>query len=123
MDLLVAEARAEIGPRHAVARVRAARPVGEQVVTGERRADRPTGVARRRLDPDRIEDLLLEQLPVGHAVERDAAGHAQIARLRFLVQRAPELDDRVLGHRLDGGGDVHVELGEQLLRTPRRLAE
>jgi hypothetical protein len=37
-------------------------------------AERTTGVARRRLNPELLERALPEQPAVPHAVERDAAG-------------------------------------------------
>ena len=48
------------------------------------------GVTRRRLDPDLIEDALAQDPPVADAVERDAAGEAQIAQAGLaLRERAP----------------------------------
>ena len=49
----------------------------------ERRAERAAGIAGRRLDPDVVERALAQQLAVGHAVQRDAAGQAEIARAGF----------------------------------------
>ena len=50
-----------------------------QVIGGERRADRAAGIAGRRLDPDALEVAVAQHLAVGDAVERDAAGEAQIS--------------------------------------------
>ena len=59
----------------------------EQVVGGERGAERAAGVARRRLDPDALERAVAQDLAVGDAVERDAAGEAQVL-LPGLARRA-----------------------------------
>ena len=48
------------------------------VIGGERRADRAAGIARRRLHPDAVEDALAQQLAVGDAVQRHAAGQADV---------------------------------------------
>ena len=50
-----------------------------QVVGGERGTERAAGVAGRRLHPDALELAVAQDLAVGDAVERDAAGQAQIA--------------------------------------------
>ncbi len=82
------EARAEIATAHRVARaVRLARLAEVHVVGGERRAERAAGVARRRLDPDALEGAVAQQLAVGDAVERDAAGEAEVL-LAGLAARA-----------------------------------
>ena len=52
----------------------------ELVIGGERRAERAAGIAGRRLNPDVVELAVAQHLAVGHAVERDAAGEAQILR-------------------------------------------
>ena len=84
-----ANARAEIGAVHAVARaVQLPRLVLEQVIGGERRPERAAGVAGRRLDPDPLEGAVAQDLAVGDAVERDAAGQAEIASARSRA-RAP----------------------------------
>ena len=53
----------------------------------ERRAERAAGVAGRRLDPDLVEAAVAQDLAVGDAIERDAAGEAEI-RLRRSRARA-----------------------------------
>ena len=61
-----------------------ARPVLEQMVGGQRRAERAAGIARGRLDPDPLELAVAQDLAVGDAVQRDAAGQAQV-----LLHRSP----------------------------------
>ena len=116
--------RAEIGARHAVElAVEHARAALEPVIGAERRADRAAGVAGRRLHPDALELAVAQHLAVGHAVERDAAGEAQVLRAGLGRERAREPQHDLLGHRLDRGGEVHVALGEQAFRVARRAAE
>ena len=45
----------------------------------ERRAERAARIAGRRLDPDVLEGAVAQDLAVGDAIERDAAGEAEIA--------------------------------------------
>jgi hypothetical protein len=46
----------------------------------QRRAERAAGIARRRLHPEPVEAAVAQHLAVGDAVERDAAGEAEVAR-------------------------------------------
>ena len=102
LDLALREGRAEIRAVHAVARaVRLARLVLEQVVGGERRADRPAGIARRRLDPDPLEPAIAQDPAVGDAVERDAARQTQVLLPALARQRPGEAQHHLLGHRLN----------------------
>ena len=64
---------------HGVERaVELARLAELHVIGGERGAERAAGVAGRRLDPDALELAVAQDLAVGDAVERDAAGQAQV---------------------------------------------
>src|ERR1700719_561955 len=80
LDLGLREFWAQERTRHAVAGGHAARLPLELVIGGERRADRATGVARRRLNPDVLELAVAQHLAVGDAIERHPAREAQIAR-------------------------------------------
>ena len=83
LDLALAVGRAEIGALHGVAVVRHARSLPQmQMIGRQRRAQRAAGIAGRRLDPDVVENAVAQHLAVGDAVERDAAGEAQILRCR-----------------------------------------
>ena len=81
----------------------------------ERRAERAAGVAGGRLHPDVLEGAVAQDLAVGDAIERDAAGEAEIVEAVLARQRARQPQHHLLGHRLDRGGDVHVERREQFL--------
>ena len=76
----------------------------------ERGAERAAGVARRRLHPNPFELAVADDLSVGDAVERDAAGQAQMlgAGLGGDGARQPQHD--LVGHRLDRGGEIHLAL-------------
>ena len=90
----------------------------------QRRPDGAAGVARRRLHPDALEGAVAQDLAVGHAVERDAAGETEIVEPVLAGERARQPQHDLLGHLLDRGGDVHVERREQILgRVAHRRAE
>ncbi len=64
---------------HGVAfRRHAALAAEHEMVDGERDADGAAGVSRRGLDPQALERPLAQQAAVADAVERDAAGEAQV---------------------------------------------
>src|SRR5262249_61606916 len=66
LDVVLRESGAEIGAVHAVARAPGvALTVLEDVVGGQCGSHRAAGIARRRLDPDAVEDAFLQQLAVG----------------------------------------------------------
>ena len=67
--------------------------------------DRAARVARGGLHPDVVEKSFAADLPVGHAVESNSAGEAQVARALRLAQGAHDLEDHFLGKGLDRGGD------------------
>ena len=72
----------------------------------ERRAERATGIARRRRHEDALEAGLGEDARVRYAVQRDATGQTEIADAGLALQRARRLDQRVLEHALHAGGAV-----------------
>ena len=86
------------------------------VVVPQRAAERRAGVGGARRHPDAPHVGLLEDLGVGHAVERDAADHAQVAHAGTSCSSArttPQHD--LLGHGLQGEGEVAVPVGERLV--------
>jgi len=129
LDLVAGEFGAEKGALHAVARfaVLAGRHLprlAERVVpVGERRAEGATGVARGRLDEQAVEDAGAQQDAVGDAVERDAAGHAQVALAGELAGVPRQLEDDLLGDLLDRLGQVHLARADRRLGLARRSAE
>ena len=115
-DFILLEGRAEIAASHRVrGAVGPARLILEQVIGRQRRPQGAPGIPGRRLDPDVLECTLAQHLAVGHAIERDAAGHAEIlhAGLRRQAPRHPKHD--LLGHRLNRGGQVHLALADRAL--------
>src|SRR5262249_35571163 len=68
-----------------------ARFVEIAVPEAERDAERAACVAGRRLNPDLLERSLAQQPPVADAVERDAAGEAEIAQTGFAVRERGHL--------------------------------
>ena len=100
-----------------------ARLAHKAVIGGKRRAHRAAGIARRRLDPDVVEVAVAQNLAIGDAIERHAAGKAEVSRLGLLGEAARHPQHRLIQHRLDRGRDVHVERRQQLVRASHRLAE
>ena len=72
----------------------------------ERRAQRAAGVAGRGRHEHPLEAGLGEDPRVGDAVERHAAAEAQIRQAGLPVQRARDVDQRVLEHALHAGGAI-----------------
>jgi hypothetical protein len=90
----------------------------------ERRADRTACIAGSRLHPDVLEGAVLQHLAIGNAIERDASRETECAQSMLARQRASQPQHHLLGHGLDRGGDVHVELCQQVLaRIPSRRSK
>ena len=73
-------------------------------------ADRSARVTRRRLNPQVVENAAREDLAVGHAVQRDAAGQHEVAAAGGRARRARQPQHDVLGDLLDGERQIHVPL-------------
>ncbi len=99
-----------------------ARPPEDGVIAPERRAERAARVARRRLDVHLLERALPEDAAVGHAVERDAAGHAEARQARPAVYVARHPEDDLLDDRLDARRQIGVVLVPLRLRRVIRSA-
>jgi hypothetical protein len=122
-DVQRRELRAQIAAGHRVARRRGARLAAVDVPHGTCRTDGSAGIAGRRLNPQVVEQPAGEQLAVGDAVERHAAGHHEVAAAGGVARRARQAQDDLLGHQLDGERQVHVRLRELGVRCPSRQAE
>ena len=123
-DVRLGEDRTEVGAAHAVAAVAArARLIQGQVVGGQRRAERATGIAGGRLYPDMLEGPVAQHLAVGHAVECHAAGQAQVLHARLRAQCARHTQHGLFRDGLYRGRQVHVALGQRVFGLPRRRAE
>ncbi len=84
---------------------------------------RTTGVARGRLDPQPLEGPLAQQPAVGDAVQRHAAGQAEVLEAGLAVHGARHAHDDLLADHLDRAGQIHIPLSYLGLRDPRRAAE
>ena len=85
-----------------------------QCVPGrEGRADRPARIAAGRLDVDLLERRAIEDLAVGDRVVGAAARQHDGVGLVALVQRAQQVEEGVLVHRLRRARDVLVVIGER----------
>ena len=122
-DLLVVERGTEQRSGLAVARLNHARLVEQLVPDEPRRAERSPRIAGRGLNPDALERSLLQDPAVADAVQRHAAGQAQVPHAGLAVEMPRRPQHGVLGHLLDRGGEIHVALGEQRVRLARRAAK
>ena len=52
------------------------------MIDGQRRAHRPAGIAGSGLNPDSPESAVAQNFSVGDAVQRDAAGQAEVFERR-----------------------------------------
>ena len=93
------------------------------MIGAERGAERPARIARRRLNPNLLEEIRAQQLSVRDAVERDAAGKAEPFLRSLLRDTARERDNNILAYALDRGGEVHFLLRQQFFRFARRSAK
>ncbi len=93
------------------------------VIADQRRADGAAGVAGGRLHPDAVELACAQDLAVGDAIERDAAGQAEIALAVLDRQAAGEAQHRLFQHGLDRRRDVHVLLRQRIALRTRRHPE
>ena len=73
------------------------------------RAERQAGVSSDRRNVDGVEVAALRELLVHHAVHRDAAGQAQVARPAADRERLDQGEHRRLEKLLRAGGQVAVE--------------
>ncbi len=88
----------------------------------QRDAHRTARVAGGGLDPDFLERAFPEQAPVGHAVERHAAGHRQVRHAGLGVRKPGQFQHRFVGEVLDRPRQVHLALRQVRLLFARRAA-
>ena len=100
-----------------------ARDAGVAMRKAERHAQRTAGVAGGRLNPDILERPFPLNASVADAVERDAAGHAQLVEPGQLVRRARHLHHHFFGDVLNRSRQVEFPLGQRRLGWPRRTAK
>src|ERR1700685_4012964 len=67
-----------------------------------------TTVPSGRLNPDALKGTIAQYLSVRHAIQSDPASHAQILRSRLTSYRACELEQNLVGNRLNGSGEIEV---------------
>ena len=103
-----------------VAHHEAARPLQDLVPDVQRRADRRAGVVRRRLDVDVLERRAIEDHAVGDAVERDAAGQADLLEPGALVDGVEQREVALFEHQLNRRRQIRVPLLERALRARAR---
>ena len=93
------------------------------VPEAQRHAERAAGIAGRRLDPDLLERAFAQDAAVADAVERHAAGQAQIAHAGLAMRERGHLQHHLFGDVLDRPRQVHFALRQRALGLARRAAE
>ncbi len=94
------------------------------MVGRQRRAQRATGIAGRRLDPHALEAAIAQDFGIGHAIQRHAASHAEIAGAGLRRQVACQPQHDVIEHGLRGGGDIEIAAASNgRFRLARRTAK
>ena len=84
---------------------------------------RTAGVAHCGLDPDRLEWPFAQDAPVAHAVQRHAAGQAQLFHAGLRLYAAGLTQHDLFADLLDRRGDVHIAPGDGLPAPARRAPE
>ena len=92
-------------------------------VRRQRRAQRSSRIPRRGLNPQFLKEALAQNPPVRHAVQRDAAGHAQARQAGEFTSVTRQLQHDLLRHHLDGPRHIRVTRFDRRLRRARRTAE
>src|SRR5262249_32876682 len=80
------------------------------VIGIESGADGAAAITGSGLDEQLAKRCLADDSTVGHAVEGDATGEAEVGESCALVEGARHGEQGVLGHPLNAGGDVRVVL-------------
>ena len=79
-------------------------------------------IARGRLDPDLIERPVAKDPAVADAVERHAAGQAQIAQTGFAMRECSHLEHHFFSDVLNRPREIHLPLRQLGFRLPARPA-
>src|SRR5262245_34168588 len=89
LDVVLLVSRSEERALHDVVLAVGVALLAEELMpTRQRGPDSAAGVAGGRLDPDVLERTVAENLAVGDAIERDAAGQAQVLEPVLARERA-----------------------------------
>ena len=93
------------------------------MVGGKRSPNGATSIARCWLNPDIFEPAIAQYLAVCDAIERHAAGHAQIWIPVLLCQVTRQPQHYLVEDLLNGGGDVHMLLRQRRVFVTCRQSE
>ena len=93
------------------------------MVGQQRRTEGAASVTGGRLYPDPVEATARCESPVGHAVQRHAPGHDEVARAALATRRQRDALDQIVGDGLDRRGQVDLAPGDARLGLARRTAE
>src|SRR5215217_9452367 len=89
----------------------------------ERDAERASGVARCRLDPDVFERHLLQHSSIRHAVQRNATSQTEMLHPGFTMNVTRHLQYHLFRDHLDAPREVHLALRDLRLGLPRWATE
>lgn len=118
-DLVRGEARPPVQVRQPAP----AGMAGDVPVRQRRGAQARAGVPGGRLHEHAHEPTLAQEPADRHAVERHAAGQAQVAAVDLLSEVAHLGQQHLLQHRLDAAGQVHGERRQLGFGLARRMAQ
>jgi hypothetical protein len=76
-----------------------------------------------RLNSDVLEAAVAKDLAIGDAIERHAAGKAEVFRSGLPGKVARQPQHGFIQHRLNRGRDIHVKGRQQLIRAAHRRTE
>src|SRR5437899_12106735 len=83
-------------------------------------SDRAASVRCSRRNVDTLERRAQNDLPIGDAVERAPARQAEVLLMSPVVQIIQDMEDSLLIHRLERGGQILMSLSQSLLTTAGR---
>ena len=87
----------------AIGMFRPTRIAHDPVPRQQRRPERPSGVARRRLNPKLLKGPVPQELSIRYAIEGNASGKAQAVLSCFAVDVAGHAHHHFFCHFLDAG--------------------
>ncbi len=124
LDHLVREGRPEIRrPLRVASAPRGPRPVEILVPDEKRRAERPSRVPGRGLDPQVLKRPLPQDAPVAGAIEDRAAREAQPLHARLPMRVPGDAEHDLLGDLLYRARHIHLAPRDLGFAPPRRSAE
>src|SRR4051794_3990408 len=86
-------------------------------------ADRPTGVASRRLDPQSVKGSFSKNSAVSDTVQRNSPRQAEVFGSGLAMQTSHETEHHFFRNFLDRACEIHITLSQFAFRLTRRPAK